>query len=639
MRLDIRGFISEARRRKVFSVLAVYFFVSLTLLTAAEYVFPALLLPAVANRLLAILLLFGFPVAAVLAWAYDVTSDGVKRTEPLLQTPARQDLIGPTVRSAPRPRPEPKRITPQRSVESALTPPDPARLRRASLAQIRHDLRTPINAIVGYSEMLLEDGEWGARVDLREELASLREASADVLARIDAALDPDAAVQDNRPAVEAMAGRLPADLLEAVPLFAQRARTLTDRAIQAGLTENVPDLERIAAAAARLRSKIEQLSDGGLSNTSERQIEQASAVARDVLAAIQPIDNGELDVHEGRLLVVDDHSTNRDLLARQLARQGYSVVTVGSGQEALNKLSSQEFDLVLLDVLMPGMNGLEVLTRIKENPDWAEVPVIMISALDEVDSVVRCIELGAEDYVAKPFNPVLLTARIRSNLRMRHVRRLERAYSEELQASEALNTRLLASVAPAALASRVAAGASVIDFNGEATALFVEVDGLPHPGNAITARAYVTQLNGLFLAFDALAERAHVTLSRPQGGHAYVALLGMTDASEHDPEAMANLALEFIAETKRRGSDDLHVRIGMHTGPALIGALAADRIRVHVAGDAIDVAQSLAEQARPDTVHVSTPVYLRLRDRFTCENKGVTALGPDVQMRTFVLAP
>jgi adenylate cyclase len=635
---DIRGFLREARRRKVFSVLAVYFFVSLTLLSAAEYVFPALLLPEIANRLLAILLLFGFPIAAVLAWAYDVTADGVKRTDSVIEVRQPRPAAAPQVRSAPRSKPDAKRAAPPPPAEVTQTPPDPARVRRASLAQIRHDLRTPINAIVGYSEMLLEDGEWHGREDLRAELASLRQASADVLARIDAALDPDAITQDDRPEVQAMAGRLPADLLEAVPLFAERARALTDRAAEAGLTESLPDLERIANAAVRLRTKIEQLSEGGLSETSERQIQQASAVARDVLATIRPLGNGELDVHEGTLLVVDDHSTNRDLMARQLARQGYSVVTVGSGQEALHKLAAQEFDLILLDVLMPEMNGLEVLHRLKEHPEWAEIPVIMISALDEVDSVVRCIELGAEDYVVKPFNPILLTTRIRSNLRMRQVRRLERAYAEELQNAEALNTRLLASVAPPLFAHRVVAGSSVIDFTGDATVLYLQVDGLPHPGNAITARAYVTQLNALFSAFDALAEAAGVSWARPEG-NAYVALMGVTQASEGDAETMADLALKLIAETRRRGSDDLHARIGIHTGSALMGALATERIRVHVAGDALDVAQRLADQARPDTVHVSTPVYLRLRDRFTCENKGVTAIAPDVQMRTFVLAP
>jgi len=116
---------------------------------------------------------------------------------------------------------------------------------------------------------------------------------------------------------------------------------------------------------------------------------------------------------EAALLIVDDIEDNRFALSRRLARQGYlNVTTAADGQQALDLLNSRPFDLVLLDIMMPNLNGYEVLAAMKADERLRHIPVIMISAVDEIDSVIRCIELGAEDYLPKPFNPTLLRARV-----------------------------------------------------------------------------------------------------------------------------------------------------------------------------------------------------------------------------------
>src|SRR5690349_14075432 len=117
----------------------------------------------------------------------------------------------------------------------------------------------------------------------------------------------------------------------------------------------------------------------------------------------------------------------RTLLARTLEMQGHGVLTARDGLEALNVLSASEPEIVLLDVMMPGMDGVTVLERIKADPARRSVPVIMVSGLEDFASVVRCIELGAEDYLMKPFDPVLLRARIQAGLDKRRLQELERA--------------------------------------------------------------------------------------------------------------------------------------------------------------------------------------------------------------------
>jgi CheY-like chemotaxis protein len=134
----------------------------------------------------------------------------------------------------------------------------------------------------------------------------------------------------------------------------------------------------------------------------------------------------------GFILVVDDDAVNRLLLSRGLERDGHRVRAVASGLEALEALRNGLFDCVLLDVLMPGMDGYQVLKRIRSDPKLRRTPVIMISALEDIDSVARCIEMGADDYLPKPFDPVLLRARINAGLARKRFDDLEQEYLEQV---------------------------------------------------------------------------------------------------------------------------------------------------------------------------------------------------------------
>lgn len=126
---------------------------------------------------------------------------------------------------------------------------------------------------------------------------------------------------------------------------------------------------------------------------------------------------------ESKLLVVDDNEDNRYTLTRRLKREGYTnLTTANDGQQAIDLLGAEDFDLVLLDVMMPGLNGYDVLERMRADALLRHIPVIMISALDEVESVIRCIDLGADDYLAKPFNPTLLRARLAATLERKRLR-------------------------------------------------------------------------------------------------------------------------------------------------------------------------------------------------------------------------
>lgn len=141
---------------------------------------------------------------------------------------------------------------------------------------------------------------------------------------------------------------------------------------------------------------------------------------------------------EYQILIVDDNEMNREIMLRHLRRQGYrQIESSDSGLKALDLIAEQNFDLILLDVMMPEMNGYEVLEKIKSKSESQNIPVIMISAMDETESVVRCIELGAEDYLTKPFDPMLLKARVGVCLERKRTADQQRTHVESVEANNA----------------------------------------------------------------------------------------------------------------------------------------------------------------------------------------------------------
>ncbi len=279
-----------------------------------------------------------------------------------------------------------------------------------SLSELRHELRTPVNHIIGYAEMLLEDVE--DQPEPREALEATLDAARNVLSLINDTLTPTR---------ESITAEELDDLVRSLGAPQARIITTTTALLNSDTVKAdetfTSDVTRILNAAKRLTNLPEpaphdQRPSAGFPELSKRQIERPSM--------------------EGRVLVVDDIEENRDVLRRRLEREGCTVETAPGGSDALDQLASDGFDLVLLDVLMPDMSGYDVLDRMKADPHLSHIPVIMISALDDLASIVRCIELGAADYLPKPFDPVLLRARVGACLEQKRLRDAEKDYLKEV---------------------------------------------------------------------------------------------------------------------------------------------------------------------------------------------------------------
>lgn len=287
------------------------------------------------------------------------------------------------------------------------------------VSRLRHDLRTPVNAIIGYCEMLLEDAPAH-----RDQLDAIHAAARAVLSSIEHGLPPSAAAIDPlaldmlRVAIQPEQGRILAcvDALRARDLDASAATDL------GRIAEAARRLTLVEAPAPAAPADLDPTLWGAEAPTGIGPALWAPAVTATAAARVPC-----------RVLVVDDVADNRTVLERRLEREGHAVVCASNGSEALEWIRDRPFDLILLDILMPGIDGFEVLRRLKADPATRDIPVIMISALDDLDSVVRCIEQGAEDHLTKPFEPVLLRARINASLEKKRLRDREVEYLAEVK--------------------------------------------------------------------------------------------------------------------------------------------------------------------------------------------------------------
>ena len=227
------------------------------------------------------------------------------------------------------------------------------------------------------------------------------------------------------------------------------------------------------------------------------------------------------------ILVVEDEPEVRDLVAMLLQNLDYNLSIAEDGAQAMEILKHSNIDLVLLDLLLPEVNGYELLEEMKANESWQNIPVIVLSGTTDMDNVVRCVELGAEDFLPKPFNPLLLRTRIAAGLEKKRLRDQEQAFLQQLNTEREKSERLLLNVLPSAIAERLKQGEETIaDSFPDVTVLFADLANFTKLSEQTPAPKLVELLNEVFSAFDGLAE--HHGLEKIKTiGDSYMAVGGL----------------------------------------------------------------------------------------------------------------
>ncbi len=390
---------------------------------------------------------------------------------------------------------------PEAPAEQAPSPRAPAHLSGAD-AHLRHTLRTPLNHIIGYSELLLEEAKERGLEDMMADLRNIHTAGKELLALINDLFDPAAVDAD----------------------------------------PSAPAIETVAASAG------------------ERSDNAASAR--------QPVGAGETP--HAHLLVVDDNENNRDIVSRLLEREGYEVSTAENGAQALERIKTQPPDLVLLDVMMPVMDGIEACKRLKDDPDTRLIPIVIMTALGQVEDRVRAIQAGADDFLTKPVNRDELLARIQTSLRLKET--VEKKMDTLRGGQE-----YLARFVPQSVLRQLEENpeAPVLEkTDQDMSAMFVDVSGYTKLSESMrqTADFMVEKYFSRFL--DCI--HAHEGDVTETSGDGLMVIFPGADPKDHAIKAV-NAALEIMQKTAElneqlRGVfDPVSVHIGINSGIALIG--------------------------------------------------------------------
>jgi class 3 adenylate cyclase len=323
------------------------------------------------------------------------------------------------------------------------------------------------------------------------------------------------------------------------------------------------------------------------------------------------------------ILVVDDNEDNRYTLQTLLEADGYQhIASASGGIEAMNLIENEKFSLVLLDMMMPDLNGDEVLRLIRSKADTRDIPVVMISADTDTEKISKCIELGADDYLPKPFNPNILRARIGSALRRNSLRALEADYLSRVEKQKLNSETLLRNIMPAEIAVRLRNGESnIADHYDDATVLFADIVGFGKITARMRAYEVIDCLNCLFSEFDRLAEAYGVEKIKTSGDN-YMAVAGIPTPSANHAQTGTELALAMIEAAARlhlRLPEPFSIRVGLHSGPVMAGVIGTRKFTYDVWGDTVNIAARMEAASQPNRVLTSASTAKVLGNDFVLD--------------------
>jgi class 3 adenylate cyclase len=496
------------------------------------------------------------------------------------------------------------------------------RLEHAIAAFLRQEFGASVAAVIGFVDILIEDARRYDLADLVADLERMREAGVQLSALI-------AQTVGSAQGGEGDIARLRHALRTPLNAIKGYGELLVEDARDSGRDTFLADLAKVLDLADRLLGEIDRIGETAAAPPID--------IVGTVLQTIRPLGEGDIAADPSALashiLVVDDNAANRELLARRLAREGYRVSAAESGASALALTAAEGFDLVLLDLMMPGMSGFEVLCRLKADAGTRHIPIIMISALDELDSTVRCIEAGAEDYLPKPFNPVLLRARIGASLEKKRL-------VDELRTEQERSEALLLNILPRRIVERMRRGETAIaDRIAEATVLFSDLVDFTSLAARFSAEQTVALLGDIFSRFDALAAR-HGLEKIKTTGDGYMLAGGLPEARSDHAVAVAEMALAMLDAVETAGQtvgEPLQLRVGLNTGALIAGVLGTHKFVYDVWGDTVNTAKRMESYGLPGRIHVSAATRRALGDAFRLEPRAPLEIKGKGSMETYFL--
>jgi class 3 adenylate cyclase/CheY-like chemotaxis protein len=496
----------------------------------------------------------------------------------------------------------------------------------SSPPSLKHELRTPLNHIIGFCEMLIEeamdqprDGPAG-RLKLIPDLERIHEAGRRLLGVINTLFDesiPEAERLEESHIHHEV--RTPLNqIIGYSELLQEDAAGLDDQAC-------VDDLAKIHSAALRLLDLV-------LANFGGKRFPVAAAERLDPSQPVSLLHKG-LEIPDdatraqqlGNILIADDDSANREMLARRLRRLGHTVSVAENGRQAVEMIRGQSFDLLLLDIVMPEMDGYEVLKYLRANRPASHLPVIVLSASDDSKKVAQSIKLGAQDYLPKPFDPVLLQARIASCLEKKRLRDRETAYLATIQRERDRSNDLLQVILPANVAAELKIKGEVRPRRVENVGvLFADVAGFTRYCDSRDPETVHRDLQSLVMELENLTA-AHGMEKIKTIGDAFLSASGLMRSSPESALDSVRCGLAMI-RAARNLPCEWELRVGVHCGPVVAGIVGRQKYQYDIWGDTVNIASRVQGEAPVGGLCVNSRTWRLLEDRCTGHSLGLREL-------------
>ena len=334
-------------------------------------------------------------------------------------------------------------------------------------------------------------------------------------------------------------------------------------------------------------------------------------------------DNRSNPYGDKRLLIIDDEQFNRTLLRRHLTRVGFEhVMEAKNGQEGLEVLRNNHIDLVMSDINMPMMTGKELLEAMKLDMRLSKVPVIIISSDDHIAFIAECIEIGAEDYLLKPFDPVLLRARVTAGLEKKRLLDQEKQYRQTIREEKKRGDDLINVILPTPVANELKKNGRVEPRRYDNVAvLFCDIVGFTEYCDAHAPEEVVSNLQSLFEKFEEIVLEHRMEKIKTIGDE-FMAASGLI-LPEADPlDAAVRCGLK-MAEAATEILPEWSVRIGVHVGPVVAGVVGRQKYLFDVWGATVNMASRMTSQANPGTVAIMEELWHDIEDSFEAQNLGL----------------
>ncbi|MEM1313414.1 MAG: response regulator [Pseudomonadota bacterium] len=330
------------------------------------------------------------------------------------------------------------------------------------------------------------------------------------------------------------------------------------------------------------------------------------------------------------ILVVDDEAFNRDVLTQEIEDLGHAALAVASGAEALRAVAERPVDLVLLDIMMPGMDGYEVLRRLVSDPALRDTPVIVVSAMHDIESVARGIELGAVDYLPKPFEPRLLAARIDASLERGRWRAKEQRYIAEIERQRRLADQLLDAILPPDAVTELKRDGAVAPRAHESVAvMFLDIVGFTSLAEHQDPARLIEPLTDFTELAEACAAEHGLEKIKTLGDA--VIITGDLIRPHADPVAACAACAQGVVQGMTERHPDWRLRGGLALGPVVSGVIGRARYGFDIWGRTVNAAARLSGIEGRDALYLDHAAAARLEGRHPTEPIGtieLKGLGP-----------